>query len=267
VLHKLDEQLERLLAQAADEENRDHALARELQDALLAKLVSGAPMPVRVSSLFWLQSPAVGCCRHPNCCAPSCRGSRFALHGDDAQLIFKHNKTEYEKGETVATFPANSPVGRGLAGHLKWGRAALRARGEHPWSFWVHPESGRSWRDEAGFTKYVNSAVQKATNVEKTTVRGWRTIAATELSSLPGLSSETKEGLARGMGTSVRQWERTYAPGMRELQIKSAVVTATEQLARLRAQHRQEEALLERELELSDSSDSSVVLVSRKRRR
>jgi len=223
-------------------------------------------MPVRVSSLFWLQSPAVPTCAHTQCSTPGCRGSRFALHGDDAQLIFKHNKTEYEKGETVATFPASSPLGRGLAAHVRWGRAALGAKGPQPWSFWLQ-ESGRPWRDEAAFTKYVNSTVQKATNVEKTTVRGWRTIAATELSSIPGLSPETREGLARGMGTSVRQWERTYAPGMRELQIKSAVVTATEQLARLRAQHRQEEAVLERELELSDSSDSSVVLVSRKRRR
>lgn len=259
----MDRVLERLVAEAADEENRDHDLARDIQDAVLVKLVSGAPMPVRVSSLFHLRG-AGAACHVAECNVPGCRGSRVVIHGDDTQLIFKHSKTEYQRGDTVATFPSSSPLGRGLAAHQEWGRRRLR-KGQEPWSFWVQPDTGRPWPDEASFTRYVNAKLQGATKLETTTVRGFRTIAATELSAVPGMTAETLQGLAMGMGTSVRQWERTYAPGMRELQIKSAVTTATQQLADLRARHREEEAKLE--LELQADSDDEVVIVSAKRAR
>jgi hypothetical protein len=230
-LHQTDQALERLLDIAKDPADRDADLAMELQDAMVAKLLSGAPMVTRASSLVWVQGPGQqGECENRDCRKKDCRGSRVVVGGEeeDVQLVFEHHKTDREVGQHVVTFTGGTPLAKAFHAWTQWAWQLLRGRNNVLKRMFVAPGMLGAKRGgflgERAFNLYANEVVRKGTGLD-IGVRGWREVGGTELNQLvPDV--HVKEGLAMGMGTSLKTWKSAYVGDFREVQTKHSIQAA-----------------------------------------
>jgi len=111
---------------AAAAEPHSYALARRIQDALLACVALRDLPPQRPTSLRRVSVEGTPRCLDPDCAAAGCLGNR--LHG--RTLILVHTKTARSRGTIRLEVKAGTAAAALLELHLAWGRALLVGAGD-----------------------------------------------------------------------------------------------------------------------------------------
>lgn len=244
---RLGKELDKVLEWSRDKEGRDEGLAHEMMELLAVCLLTGHPAPVRCTQLMTVQAGAVaGDCKHQDCRNGKCRGNRVQVEEDGRVVwVFAHHKTEAELGCIAVICEPGWPITRVIREYLQWGRKLLASTMVRRKSKGMFVQDGQMFEDDGAFVRWSNRLIRGFTGVD-VSVRGYRTVAATELARLVP-EGDLRKGLAHVMGTSERKFERVYGKDAREEQAAHAVGIAMQRVQQALEQEEQKKREEKRE--------------------